>query len=127
MAEETDKRGERQKQLEEGPALGVAGTPAQGGRKGGNLQRDIGSRDEQKRRSNARTVLPGFARKTRTSRVEYTEILSNRGPGTTYQLVEDSHIRCHPTLAFDGFQSYILVPPSARVADLWIINRGIRL
>lgn len=43
------KRGERQKQLEKRPVLGEAGAPAQGARRGGNLQRKIASRDEEKR------------------------------------------------------------------------------
>jgi hypothetical protein len=49
MSKAPDTRGERQKQLEERPALGEAGAPAQGGRKGGALQRKIASRDEEKR------------------------------------------------------------------------------
>jgi hypothetical protein len=49
MSKGPDKRGERRKQLEERPALGETGAPAQGGRKGGALQRKIASRDEEKR------------------------------------------------------------------------------
>lgn len=49
MTTSPDTRGERQKQLEESPAIGEAGTPGQGGRQGGGLQRDIASRDEAKR------------------------------------------------------------------------------
>lgn len=45
----TDKRGERQKMLEDRPYLGEDGSPAQGGRDGGRLPRDIGTRDEAKR------------------------------------------------------------------------------
>lgn len=45
----TDKRGERQRSLEERPYLGENGAPTQGGRDGGRLARDIGSRDERKR------------------------------------------------------------------------------
>jgi hypothetical protein len=49
MTTKPDTRGERQKQLEESPSLGEADTPSQGGRQGGDLQRDIASRDEAKR------------------------------------------------------------------------------
>jgi hypothetical protein len=49
MAKKLDKRGERQKQLEDSPTLGSTDTPSQGGRSGGTLQRDIASRDEEKR------------------------------------------------------------------------------
>ena len=46
----TDKRGERERQLDERPYLKDGGTPpAAGGRDGGQLQRDVASRDEMKR------------------------------------------------------------------------------
>jgi len=45
-----DKRGERERQLEERPYLTQGGAPPEGGgRAGGNLQRDVGTRDEMKR------------------------------------------------------------------------------
>ena len=45
-----DRRGERERQLEERPYLDEGGTPpGAGGRSGGNLQRDVGTRDEKKR------------------------------------------------------------------------------
>lgn len=60
MTTTPDTRGERQKQLEESPSLGEAGAPSHGGRQGGDLQRDIASRDEEKR---------GFERPGGTTRV----------------------------------------------------------
>lgn len=46
----TDRRGERERQLEEHPYLKDGGTPPSvGGRDGGRLPRDVGSRDELKR------------------------------------------------------------------------------
>lgn len=42
-------RGYRQRELEDRPYLGEEGSVSQGGREGGELNRDIGSRDEKKR------------------------------------------------------------------------------
>ena len=47
---DTDRRGEREEQLQERPYLKDGGTPPSvGGRAGGDLPRDVGSRDEEKR------------------------------------------------------------------------------
>lgn len=42
-------KGERQKELEDRPYLGEAGAPTGGGREGGRMARNVGSRDEKKR------------------------------------------------------------------------------
>lgn len=48
MTDTKKPKGERQKQLEEKPYFGEA-TGAEGGRAGGNLARDVGTRDTLKR------------------------------------------------------------------------------
>ena len=44
-----DRKGTRQKELESPEYLGEDGAAAAGGRSGGNMARDVGSRDELKR------------------------------------------------------------------------------